>query len=198
MHFALSPFQRVSSTHSMSTPLRSIRSATSLPLPVMVPTFTVATLSLIFLAFFLSSFLSVQMLWFSSYYCVTIWFFCRVVFWLISFVCSLQLCSDLVSASSVSLSSSLVACLVLSRVVIYSFILQTNDFVIFVLYIKLYHSENESRFFTLLPFSPLLSTSSLHPSSISTSDPWCPVTGNGRCFPGPRPIRYEVRFYNAH
>ena len=55
--------------------------------------------------------------------------------------------SDLVSASSVSLSSSLVACLVLSHVVIYSFILQTNDFVIFVLYIKLYHSENESRSF---------------------------------------------------
>ena len=52
------PFQRVSFTHSMSTPLRSIRSATSLPLPVMVPTFNVATLSLIFLAFFLSSFLS--------------------------------------------------------------------------------------------------------------------------------------------
>ena len=60
---------------------------------------------------------------------------------------SVQLCSDLVSASSVSLSSSLVACLVLSYVVIYSFILQTNDFVIFVLYIKLYHSENESRSF---------------------------------------------------
>ena len=57
MHLALSPFQQVSCTHSMSTPLRSIRSATSLPLPVMVPTFNVATLSLIFLAFFLSSFL---------------------------------------------------------------------------------------------------------------------------------------------
>ena len=55
---------------------------------------------------------------------------------------SVQLCSDLVSASSVSLSSSLVACLVLSYVVIYSFILQTNDFVIFVWCIKLYHSEN--------------------------------------------------------
>ena len=54
---------------------------------------------------------------------------------------SVQLCSDLVSASSVSLSSSLVACLVLSRVVIYSFILQTNDFVIFVLYIKLYQCQ---------------------------------------------------------
>ena len=52
---------------------------------------------------------------------------------------SVQLCSDLVS-------SSLVACLVLSHVVIYSFILQTNNFVIFVLYIKLYHSENKSRF----------------------------------------------------
>ena len=49
---------------------------------------------------------------------------------------SVQLCSDLVRASSVSLSSSLLACLVLNRVVIYSFILQTNDFVIFVLYIK--------------------------------------------------------------
>ena len=39
-------------------PLRSIRSATFLPLPVMDPTFNVATFSLIFLAFFLSSFLS--------------------------------------------------------------------------------------------------------------------------------------------
>ena len=58
MHLALSPFQRVSCTHSMSTLLRSIKSATSLPLPVMVPTYNVATLSLIFLAFFLSSFLS--------------------------------------------------------------------------------------------------------------------------------------------
>ena len=57
MHLALSPFQRVSCTHGMSTPLRSIRSATSLPLPVMVPKFNVATLSLIFLVFFLSSFL---------------------------------------------------------------------------------------------------------------------------------------------
>ena len=95
MHFALSPFQQVSCTHSMSTPLRSIRSATSLPLPVMVPTFNVATLSLIFLAFFLSSFLS---------------------------------------------------------------------------------------FLLLHCFPPLL----LHPSSMSTSDSWCPVTGNGRCFPGPR------------
>ena len=57
MHLALSPFQRVSCTHNMSTPLRSIRSNTSLPLPIMVPTFNVATLSLIFLAFFLSSFL---------------------------------------------------------------------------------------------------------------------------------------------
>ena len=58
MHLALSPPFRVSCTHSMSTPLRSIRYATSLPLPVMVPTFNVATLSLIFLAFFLSSFVS--------------------------------------------------------------------------------------------------------------------------------------------
>ena len=58
MHLALSTFQRVSCTHNMSTPLRSIRSATPLPLPVMVPTFNVATLSLIFSAFFLSSFLS--------------------------------------------------------------------------------------------------------------------------------------------
>ena len=58
MHLAFSPFQRVSCTHSMSTPLRSIRSTTSLPLPVMVPMFNAATLSLIFLVFFLSSFLS--------------------------------------------------------------------------------------------------------------------------------------------
>ena len=58
MHFALSPFQQVSCTHSMSTPLHSIRSTTSLPLLVMVPTFNVATLGLIFLAFFLFSFLS--------------------------------------------------------------------------------------------------------------------------------------------
>ena len=58
MHLSLSPFQRVSYTHSTSTPLRSTRSATSLPLPVMVPTFSVATFSLIFFAFFLSSFLS--------------------------------------------------------------------------------------------------------------------------------------------
>ena len=62
MHLALSPFQRVSCTHSMSNPLRSIRSATSLPLPVMVLTFNVATLILIFLAFFLSSFLSFPLL----------------------------------------------------------------------------------------------------------------------------------------
>ena len=54
MHLALSPFQRVSCTHSMSNPLRSTRSATSLPLPVMVPTFNV---DFIFLAFFLSSFI---------------------------------------------------------------------------------------------------------------------------------------------
>ena len=45
-------------THSMSTPLRSIRFATYLPLPVMVPTCNVANLSLIFLASFHSSFLS--------------------------------------------------------------------------------------------------------------------------------------------
>ena len=62
MHLALSPFQRVSSTHSMSTALRCIRSATSLSLPVMVLTFNVATLNLIFLAFFLSSFLSFLLL----------------------------------------------------------------------------------------------------------------------------------------
>ena len=59
---SLSPFQGVSCTHSMSTPLRSIRSATSLPLQVMVPTFNVATLSLIFLAFLLSLFLSFLLL----------------------------------------------------------------------------------------------------------------------------------------
>ena len=100
---SLSPFQRVSCTHNMSNPLRSIRSATSLPLPVMVPTFNVATLSLIFLAFFLSSFLS----------------------------------------------------------------------------------------FLLLHCFPLL-------LCIQVACPWRPVTGNGRCFPGPQPIRYEVRFYNAH
>ena len=35
----------VSCTHSMSTPLYSIRSVTSLPLPVMVPTFNVAFLN---------------------------------------------------------------------------------------------------------------------------------------------------------
>ena len=35
MHLALSPFQRVSCTHSMSTPLCSIRSTTSLPLLVL-------------------------------------------------------------------------------------------------------------------------------------------------------------------
>ena len=59
----LSPlFQQVFCTHSMSTPLRSVRSATFLPLPVMVPTFNVAILSLIFVAFFLSSFLSFLLL----------------------------------------------------------------------------------------------------------------------------------------
>ena len=57
-HLSFSPFQRVSCTHSTSTPLRSIRYAISLPFPFMVPTFKVATFSLIFLAFFLSSFLS--------------------------------------------------------------------------------------------------------------------------------------------
>ena len=57
MHLAFSPFQRVSCTHNMSSPLRSIRSATSLSLPVMVPTFNVATLNLIFLGFFLFFFL---------------------------------------------------------------------------------------------------------------------------------------------
>ena len=62
MHLSFFPFQRVSCTHNMSTPLRSIRSSASLPLPVMVPTFNVATLSLIFLAFFLSSFLSFLLL----------------------------------------------------------------------------------------------------------------------------------------
>ena len=51
MHLALS-FQQVSCTHSMSTPLRSIRSSISLSL----------LLSLIFLAFFLSSFLSFLLL----------------------------------------------------------------------------------------------------------------------------------------
>ena len=55
MHLALSPFQRVSCTHCMSTPL-------SLLLPVMVPKFNVTTLSLIFLAFFLCSFLSFLLL----------------------------------------------------------------------------------------------------------------------------------------
>ena len=58
MHLAFSPFQRVSCTHNTSSPFRSIRSTTSLPLPVIVPTLNVATLILIFLAFFLSSFLS--------------------------------------------------------------------------------------------------------------------------------------------
>ena len=62
MHLAFFLFQRVSCTHSMSTPLRSIRSATYLPVPVIIPTFNVATLSLIFLAFFLSSFLSFLLL----------------------------------------------------------------------------------------------------------------------------------------
>ena len=57
MHLALSPFQKVSCTHRMSTPLCSIRSTTSLDLPVMVPTFNVVNLNLIFLAFFLSSLL---------------------------------------------------------------------------------------------------------------------------------------------
>ena len=54
---AFSPFQRVSCIHSMSSSLRSIRSATSLLLPVMVSTFNVATFRLIFIAFFLSFFL---------------------------------------------------------------------------------------------------------------------------------------------
>ena len=47
----------------MSTPLRSIRFATSLPLPVMVSTFNVAILRLTFLAFFFSSFLSFFLLY---------------------------------------------------------------------------------------------------------------------------------------
>ena len=57
-------------THSMSTSLRSIR--TSLPLPVMVPTFNVATLSLIFLAFFLSSFLSFLLHCFPPLLCIQV------------------------------------------------------------------------------------------------------------------------------
>ena len=56
------PFQRVFCTHNMFTLLRSIRSDTSFFLPVMVPTFNVAALSLIFLAFSLSSFLSFLLL----------------------------------------------------------------------------------------------------------------------------------------
>ena len=70
MHCAFSPFQQVSCTHSMFTPLRSIRSATSLPLPVMVSKFNVATLSLIFLAFFLSSFFSFLFYWFPPFLCI--------------------------------------------------------------------------------------------------------------------------------
>ena len=58
LHLAFFSFQGVSCVHSMSIPLCSIRSATSLPLPVTVLTFNIATLSLIFLVFFLSSFFS--------------------------------------------------------------------------------------------------------------------------------------------
>ena len=73
MRLALSPFHRISCIHNMSTPLRSIRSTTSLPLPVMVSTFNVATLSLIFLAFFLSSFLSFLLLHcFPSLLCIQV------------------------------------------------------------------------------------------------------------------------------
>ena len=73
LRLALSPFQRVSCTHSMSTPLRFIRSATSLPLPVIVPTFDVASLSLISLAFFLSSFPSFCLLHcFPSLLCIQV------------------------------------------------------------------------------------------------------------------------------
>ena len=57
----LSPLP-LSCTHSMSTPLFSIKSASSILLSVMVLTFNAATLSFIFLAFFLFSFLSFLLL----------------------------------------------------------------------------------------------------------------------------------------